>query len=194
MAAQKIQKRNGAIVDFDSAKIEKAIFAAAKAAGGKDLNEAKKLVEQVVVELEKEDKVPTVEEVQDLVEKILIKAGHPTTAKTYILYREKRATQRADRDVVVEVEKTIGEYLNQLDWRVNANSNQGYSLGGMILNTAGKVTANYWLSPHLSEKCRRRAPEWRLPHSRSRHVLRLLRRVVAARTFGRRFQRIARQN
>ncbi|MCF7846412.1 MAG: ribonucleoside triphosphate reductase [Candidatus Peribacteraceae bacterium] len=151
MAAHKIQKRNGAIVDFDAKKIENAIFAAAKAAGGKDLTEAKRLVDQVVAELEKEDKVPTVEEVQDLVEKVLVKSGHPTTAKTYILYREKRAEARADRDVVVEVEKTMSEYLNQLDWRVNANSNQGYSLGGMILNTAGKVTANYWLS-HIYPK------------------------------------------
>ncbi|MFH0834118.1 MAG: ribonucleoside triphosphate reductase [Patescibacteria group bacterium] len=151
MAAHKIQKRNGAIVDFDIAKIEKAIFAAAKAAGGSDLTEAKNLANQVVLELEKEDKVPTVEEVQDLVEKILVRSGHPTTAKVYILYREKRAEARADRDVVVEVEKTMSEYLNQLDWRVNANSNQGYSLGGMILNTAGKVTANYWLS-HIYPK------------------------------------------
>ena len=151
MAAHKIQKRNGAIVDFDPNKIEKAIFAAAKAAGGKNLDEAKRLVDQVIVELEKEDQVPTVEEIQDLVEKVLVQAGHPTTAKTYILYREKRAEKRADRDVVVEVEKTMDEYLNQLDWRVNANSNQGYSLGGMILNTAGKVTANYWLS-HIYPK------------------------------------------
>ncbi|MFH1546411.1 MAG: ribonucleoside triphosphate reductase [Patescibacteria group bacterium] len=151
MAAHKIQKRNGAIVDFDLAKIEKAIFSAAKAAGGSDLEKAKQLAAQVVLELEKEDAVPTVEEVQDLVEKVLINAGHPTTAKVFILYREKRAEQRADRDVVVEVEKTMDEYLNQLDWRVNANSNQGYSLGGMILNTAGKVTANYWLS-HIYPK------------------------------------------
>ncbi len=151
MAVHKIQKRNGAIVDFDPIKIEKAIFTAAKAAGGKDLKEAKRLVDQVVAELAKEDSVPTVEEVQDLTEKVLIKAGHPTTAKAYILYREKRAEQRADRNVVVEVEKTMDEYLNQLDWRVNANSNQGYSLGGMILNTAGKVTANYWLS-HIYPK------------------------------------------
>lgn len=81
-----------------------------------------------------------------MVERILIKEGHAQTAKAYILYREKRSESRADRDVVIEVDKTITEYLNQLDWRVNANSNQGYSLGGMILNTAGKVTANYWLS------------------------------------------------
>ncbi|MFH1375573.1 MAG: ribonucleoside triphosphate reductase [Patescibacteria group bacterium] len=151
MAAHKVQKRNGAIVDFDPAKIEKAIFAAAKAVGGTDHKETKRLAGLVVKELGKSDHVPTVEEVQDLVEKILIKAGHPTTAKAYILYRERRAERRADRDVVIEVEKTMSEYLEQLDWRVNANSNQGYSLGGMILNTAGKVTANYWLS-HIYPK------------------------------------------
>ncbi|PVU82514.1 ribonucleoside triphosphate reductase [Cellulomonas sp. WB94] len=47
---------------------------------------------------------------------------------------------------VVEVGTSIDEYLDRSDWRVNANANQGYSLGGMILNTAGKVVANYWLS------------------------------------------------
>ena len=57
-----------------------------------------------------------------------------------------RAVARDEKSVVVEVVKTVGEYLDKLDWRVNANSNQGYSLGGMILNTAGKVIANYWLS------------------------------------------------
>ena len=92
------------------------------------------------------DVVPTVEQAQDAVEKVLIEEGHAQTAKAYILYRERRSEMREDRAVVVEVEKTIDEYLNQLDWRVNANSNQGYSLGGMILNTAGKITANYWLS------------------------------------------------
>jgi ribonucleoside-triphosphate reductase len=151
MAAYKVQKRNGAIVDFDVSKIENAIFAAAKASGGTDIATAKRLASLVVKEVSKEDHVPTVEEIQDAVERVLIREGHPTTAKTFILYREKQAVKRADRDVVVEVEKTISEYLEQLDWRVNANSNQGYSLGGMILNTAGKVTANYWLS-HIYPK------------------------------------------
>ncbi|MBO0923201.1 ribonucleoside triphosphate reductase [Cellulomonas sp. zg-ZUI199] len=53
---------------------------------------------------------------------------------------------RTGTPVVVEVGSTVGEYLDRSDWRVNANANQGYSLGGMILNTAGKVVANYWLS------------------------------------------------
>ena len=67
-------------------------------------------------------------------------------AKSYILYRQKRAESRENRDVVVEVGKTMNEYLEKSDWRVNANANSGYSLGGLILNTSGKITANYWLS------------------------------------------------
>lgn len=148
MSLHKIQKRNGAIVDFDPHKIEKAIFSAVKAVGGEDKSTAKQLAEKVAMVLETlwKDKIPAVEDVQDIVEKVLIEEGHAKTAKAYILYRERRSELREDRKVVVEVEKTMEEYLEKLDWRVNANSNQGYSLGGMILNTAGKVTANYWLS------------------------------------------------
>lgn len=67
-------------------------------------------------------------------------------AKAYIVYRQKRAANRADEKVVVEVGQTMDEYIQKTDWRVNANANQGYSLGGLILNVSGKVTANYWLS------------------------------------------------
>ncbi len=55
-------------------------------------------------------------------------------------------TDRTTEPVVVDVVASMNEYLDRSDWRVNANANQGYSLGGLILNTAGKVTANYWLS------------------------------------------------
>ena len=148
MAIYKIQKRNGVITDFDQLKIQKAIFAAAKEVGGTNEKQAIEITQNVIEELEKEfsNKIPTVEEVQDVVEKVLIKEGHDQTAKTYILYRAQRSNVREIQNVVVDVDKTISEYLNRIDWRVNANSNQGYSLGGMILNTAGKVTANYWLS------------------------------------------------
>jgi anaerobic ribonucleoside-triphosphate reductase len=148
MPLSKIQKRNGAIVDFDLQKISDALFSAAKSVGGHDRKMSQNLSEKVGVVLETKypDAIPTVEQVQDIVEKVLIEEGHAATAKAYILYREKKSEIREDRNVTVEVEKTISEYLDQLDWRVNANSNQGYSLGGMILNTAGKVTANYWLS------------------------------------------------
>lgn len=153
MSFNKIQKRNGAIVDFDINPIVDAIFSAAKSVGGYDKSVAEKLAKISISNLSDKlgDKIPTVEEIQNIIEKTLIKEGHSKTAKAYILYREQRTLARSDRDVVVEVNKTIGEYLNKLDWRVNANSNQGYSLGGMILNTAGKVTANYWLS-HIYPK------------------------------------------
>ncbi|OGH64726.1 MAG: ribonucleoside triphosphate reductase [Candidatus Magasanikbacteria bacterium RIFCSPHIGHO2_02_FULL_47_14] len=148
MPLYKIQKRNGTIVDFNLEKITTAIGNAAKAIGRMDPVISETLAKEVLVQLEEQfpDTIPTVEQTQDIVEEALIQFGYADIAKAYILYRQKRREARERKDVVVDVEQTITEYLEHLDWRVNANSNQGYSLGGMILNTAGKVTANYWLS------------------------------------------------
>ncbi|KAA0207014.1 ribonucleoside triphosphate reductase [Candidatus Uhrbacteria bacterium] len=148
MTICKIQKRNGAIVDFDVEKIRAAVAKAAAAVGIDDASVASSVSTSVRAQLEAvyDAGVPTVEQVQDEVEETLIRLGYSEMAKAYILYREKRREAREARSVVVEVDKTISEYLERSDWRVEANSNQGYSLGGMILNTAGKVTANYWLS------------------------------------------------
>lgn len=153
MTATKIKKRNGTIVDFDVRKIERAITKAAEASRPTKKMDAKKVAQYAVTRVGKKygDAIPTVEQVQDAVEESLIKHNYPQVAKDYILYRQKRTEIREDRNVMVDVEKTMGEYLDQIDWRVNENSNQGYSLGGMILNTAGKVTANYWLS-HMYPK------------------------------------------
>lgn len=149
MAIYKVRKRNGAIVTFDESKIQEAIKKAIEGAGGADFSDvpnlahnAIKLVEAVVGD----GGIPDIEAIQDKVEETLVKSGHDSVAKAFILYRQKRAEARADKNVVVEVGKTMGEYLEKTDWRVNANANSGYSLGGLILNTSGKVTANYWLS------------------------------------------------
>ena len=94
---KKIKKRDGRIVDFNANKIAEAIWKAAKAIGGKDRVLSVKLAEQVVETLEKQLKpgeIPTVEQVQDIVEKTLIENGHARTAKAYILYRQKRAEIR----------------------------------------------------------------------------------------------------
>jgi len=94
---EKIRKRDGRIVDFDFNKIAEAIWKAAKAIGGKDRALSVKLAEQVVETLEKQLKsgeIPSVEQVQDIVEKTLIENGHARTAKAYILYRQKRAEIR----------------------------------------------------------------------------------------------------
>lgn len=126
MAIYKVRKRNGAIVSFDRNKIENAIKRAIESVGGTDHSKveiiAEKVIESVLANVGNE--IPDVEMIQDAVEKTLIKEGHDTVAKAFILYRQKRAESREARKVVVEVGKTMDEYLQQTDWRVNANSNQ----------------------------------------------------------------------
>jgi ribonucleoside-triphosphate reductase len=148
MPIYKIQKRNGAIVDFEPEKIRLAIGKAAAAVDSLQEGLADLVAKEVALELEERygGAIPSVEQTQDIVERVLIRYDYADIAKAYILYREKRRESREARDVVVEVGKTIDEYLQKSDWRVFANSNQGFSLGGLILNSAGKVTANYWLS------------------------------------------------
>ncbi len=90
----KIVKRDGRVADFDTEKITSAIMKAARSVGGSDRKEAERLTALVVKQAAKSDKVPTVEEVQDAVEKVLIEEGHARTAKAYILYRAKRAELR----------------------------------------------------------------------------------------------------
>ena len=89
---------------------------------------------------------PTVEQVQDVVEQMLVDANHTRTFRAYATYRDQRHRLRQDRRTLVDVASSVEEYVDRADWRVQANANQGYSLGGLILNVSGKVTANYWLS------------------------------------------------
>lgn len=90
--------------------------------------------------------IPDIERIQDIVEQVLISANHLQTARAYIVYREQHKKLRQDRRTLVDVSTSVNEYLERADWRVSANANQGYSLGGLILNTSGKMLANYWLS------------------------------------------------
>lgn len=143
-----IEKRNGEIVPFQIEKVARAIE---KASGSVEYSEpvdAEKVTGFVLEACTQmfRKTVPNVEQVQDIVENTLMALGHLETAKAYILYREQHRKLREQKEVLVNVENTMSEYLTKSDWRVRANSNQGYSLGGLILNTAGKITANYWLS------------------------------------------------
>ncbi len=145
---KRIQKRDGSVVDFRSQKIIDAVTRAGKATGEFEAPRAEEIVrEHVLLSLEVDDKgVCHIEAVQDAVEQALFKVGCFTTLRAYIVYRESRAKVRDAKKSWVNVESSINEYLDQLDWRVNANANQGYSLGGLILNVSGKVVANYWLN------------------------------------------------
>ena len=148
MAIYKVKKRNGAIVTFDKTKIEKVLEKAIQSVGGNRFEDVSSMTNTIVALVESKvgTGIPSVELLQDAVEEILIKAGHDSVAKSFILYRQKRNEARSDKNVVIEVAGTMDEYLDRSDWRVNANANSGYSLGGLILNVSGKVTANYWLS------------------------------------------------
>jgi ribonucleoside-triphosphate reductase len=143
-----VVKRSGDLVAFEPDKIRSAIERAGKASGEFDPIEAQLLTIQALKVLSHKVRgtQPQVEEIQDVVEQVLISANHFKTARAYIVYREQHARLRRDQDITVGVVSSINEYLDRKDWRVNANANQGYSLGGLILNTSGKVTANYWLS------------------------------------------------
>ena len=140
-------KRSGATSEFDAGRVRSAIERAGGATGEVDLAQAAELSAQVTALLTAQTApYPHVEHIQDLVEQVLLAAGCTATARAYIAHRERHARLRDDARTVVEVGSSINEYLDRSDWRVNANANQGYSLGGLILNTAGKVIANYWLS------------------------------------------------
>ncbi|THF58645.1 ribonucleoside triphosphate reductase [Pseudothauera rhizosphaerae] len=141
-------KRDGRRAPFDAAKIRSALRRAGRATGEYGDDEAARLTDRVLRVLAHRfgRHSVAIEQIQDLVEETLIADGFLATARAYIVYREQHAALRGERSVQVDVEASVNEYLSRADWRVNANANQGYSLGGLILNVAGKVTANYWLS------------------------------------------------
>ncbi|WP_427338392.1 ribonucleoside triphosphate reductase [Caloranaerobacter sp. DY30410] len=144
----RVQKRNGNIVDFDIQKIENAIFAAAKAVGGDDRKEARRLAEITANILEEAfgAGIPTVEDIQDIVEKVLIEEGHAKTAKAYILYRKKHEELRDVKNLFMDAEKMIEEYVSLEDWRINENANMGFSLQGLNNHIVESITKKYWLN------------------------------------------------
>ena len=147
---QQLCKRDGSVVAFDLGKIAQAIAAAGEACGEFDQAFAGQLADAVLARLQDLPSVD-VEQVQDRVERVLMEAGFYQTARAYIVYRERHGRLRRDRKALVDVAASMNEYLSREDWRVRANANQGYSLGGLILNVSGKVTANYWLDEVYSE-------------------------------------------
>jgi anaerobic ribonucleoside-triphosphate reductase len=145
---ESIRKRSGQVVGFDQSKIANAIWAAVQAVGGKDQERARLLSDEVVKLLRRKyagGGIPSVEHVQDIVEKVLIENGHAKTAKAYILYREQhkniREVSRLLRDISI-----VDDYLEEQDWRVRENSNMTFSLQGLNVHITQKVIANYWLS------------------------------------------------
>ena len=111
-----VLKRNGGTAGFQPERIARAIAAAGEATQAFDLDEAWRLTHAVILRLGA--RVPTVEHVQDVVEQVLLDAGHTQPARAYIVYREKHKQLRADRKTLMDVAASINEYLEQQDWRV----------------------------------------------------------------------------
>lgn len=139
-----LRKRDHREVHFNPQKILHAIIAAGRASGEFEQAAATHICQQVLQKLPTQNTLD-IEDIQDCVETTLMQAGYLATARAYIVYREQRSRARRERKTLVDVAASMNEYLSREDWRVRANANQGYSLGGLILNVAGKVTANYWL-------------------------------------------------
>lgn len=140
-----VQKRNGDIVSFDVNKIASAICKAIEAEDGQpNWFLATELAREVVGLLEGEEEPVHVEDIQDMVERVLVIQGYYEYAKRYILYREQRRQIR-------ELKQTmnldlVDQYINKLDWRVKENANAQYSAQGLNAYIAGTVSANYWLN------------------------------------------------
>jgi len=151
----RIVKRDGKIVDFDLSKISGAIklaFDACERQYNDDLVDFLALKVTADFEPKIKDQLIEVENIQDSVESVLIKAGYDDVSKAYILYRKQREKLRNVSGTALDYKKTVDEYLGSIDWRVKENSTVTYSVGGLILSNSGAITANYWLSEVYDEE------------------------------------------
>ena len=145
-AINSIVKRNGVSETFNSTKITEALTKAGQATGefGEDI--ARKLTlkvlaltQQVIV-----DRAPTVEEIQDIVEEVLLSLPYKKTAKAYIIYREQHSRMR---DIAVKFNSNlVDQYLERMDWQVNENSNMSFSLQGLNNYISSEISKTYWLN------------------------------------------------
>ena len=144
-----VVKRDGKIASFDLSKISAAITQAFEACNKQynaDIIDFLALKVTAAFEPKIEDQEISVENIQDSVESVLIKAGYDDVAKAYIIYRRQREKIRNLTATMVDYKAIVDNYLNVNDWRVKENSTVTYSVGGLILSNSGAVTANYWLS------------------------------------------------
>jgi len=152
---QLIRKRNLRIVNFDKNKITNAIEKAGLATKEFDLNIAKTLMMRVINLTQQmiDDKIPTVEQIQDIVEEVLLASPYKKTAKSYIIYRDQHSKIR---EIVSKSNvNLIDQYLEKLDWQVKENSNMAYSLQGLNNYIASEVSKIYWLNKIYSPEIKK---------------------------------------
>ena len=148
-------KRDGALAEFDIAKISAAITKAFEAQN-KQYHPSVIDLLALKVTSDFEGKIKNdliaVEDIQDSVESVLIQAGYDDVAKAYILYRKQREKVRNMKSTILDYKALVDSYVKVSDWRVKENSTVTYSVGGLILSNSGAITANYWLSEVYDEE------------------------------------------
>ena len=151
----RVVKRDGKVVDFNLSKISDAItkaFDACEMQYHPDVIDFLSLKVTADFENKVADGRITVEQIQDSVESVLIRAGYDDVAKAYILYRKQRERFRNLSNTLLDYRQVVDNYLKIADWRVKENSTVTYSVGGLILSNSGSITANYWLSEVYDEE------------------------------------------
>ena len=146
---QKLRKRDGRIVEFDLNRIVLAASKALKASGTANDKIAGKIGQDVLDALIKQnppDGIADIEKVQDAVEQAFIRRGLSKAAKAYILYRAQHEKMRGHKQLMLDVQELMTSYLGHEDWRVNENSNAGYSYASLLNHVSGAVVANYTLA------------------------------------------------
>ena len=148
-------KREGEVADFTLTKINDAIMKAFNATDVSYNNDIVDLLSlRVTADFQNKVKEGSVhvEDIQDSVEKTLEQAGYAEAAKAFILYRKQREKMRTMKSTILDYKDVVNNYVKVEDWRVKENSTVTYSVGGLILNNSGAVTANYWLSEIYDEE------------------------------------------
>lgn len=154
---KKVVKRSGRVVPFDQKKIMVAISKALSATGEGSQAEAKKVTDKVVQLLNKNFKkgdIPTIEQLQDLVERVLMVLDYEETAKSYILYREQHRKIRETEESLGEAVGLVDKYIQEIDWKVKENANMAYSLQGLNNYIASIVSGKYWMNRVYSKEIR----------------------------------------
>ncbi len=155
----RIKKRDGTVVDFVQDKITNAVHKAMESHGIMDKHAAKTVSD--IVTFMMEDKfggytIPSVEQIQDIVEMVLMKQGYHEIAKSYILYRERHKDIREAKRIGINLERLIKDYIDDLDWKIRENSNEGVmSFSGLNARVSGEVLANFALNQMYSENVKR---------------------------------------
>jgi len=154
---KKIKKRDGRIVTFDSDKIAAAILSALKTVKEGRLSDAVKVTASVVEILNdsfgEREEIPSVEDIQDIVEKSLMENGYPETAKAYILHRDLHARLRKVHNLL-DIGTWIDSYVNRKSWKIHSDSEIDYHLQGMYKKLTQDISEMYWMNEVYSEQMR----------------------------------------